>query len=84
LKYLRHIFRARLLYPDGNFYRHWSLAMALPMFYTAICTPLFIGLLKEATPLIFIIDRIIDLFFFCDLVRGNNSRSLASADNWAA
>lgn len=39
------------------------------MFYTATFTPFFIGLLKEATLPIFIVDRIIDTFFIVDMVR---------------
>jgi hypothetical protein len=58
----------RLIYPDGSFYRKWSLMMAVPMTYTAILTPLYIGLLEDTPLTIFILDRIMDVVFITDLV----------------
>lgn len=43
--------------------------MSLPMVYTALVTPLQIGLLKESSYHIFVIDRIIDVLFMLDMVR---------------
>ena len=43
--------------------------MAVPMLYTALCTPLFIGLFRESSWPIFLMDRIIDSIFVADLVR---------------
>jgi hypothetical protein len=63
------LWHMRLIYPDAAFYRHWSLLMAFPMLYTALLTPLFIGLLEEPPVAIFVFDRIMDVVFITDLVR---------------
>lgn len=73
-------FRIRLLYPDAPFYRRWSMLMSIPMLYTALCTPLFIGLFRESSWPVFLMDRIIDSIFISDLVR---SRLLAAASSAA-
>lgn len=66
---VRSFWHLRLVYPDGNFYRKWSLMMAFPMVYTAIVTPLYIGLLDGPPRPIFVIDRVMDVIFISDMVR---------------
>lgn len=66
---MRSLKRKPLIYPDGSFYTQWSLMMALPMFYIAVVTPLYIGLLKDSPLPIFITDCVIDTVFIIDLVR---------------
>jgi hypothetical protein len=66
---VRSFWHLRLVYPDGNFYRKWSLMMALPMIYTAIITPLYIGLLDGTPRPVFVIDRVMDVIFISDMVR---------------
>ena len=70
---IRNFWRLRLIYPDGKFYRRWSLMMAIPMIYTAIITPLYIGLLDTPPALIFVLDRVMDVVFISDLVRSGGS-----------
>ena len=53
--------------------------MAFPMIYTAIVTPLYIGLLDGSPRPIFVIDRVMDVIFISDMVRQRYVHTFALA-----
>jgi hypothetical protein len=63
------VLRLRSIHPDSVLYRRWSALMLVPMAFTALITPMEVGLVLDSSlPGIFTADRIIDMLLVLDML----------------